>query len=191
MADIGEVRKISIDLLRPYQNNAKKHSPDQVTKIAESIQEFGFLNPVLIDKDYNVIAGHGRIMAMKQLGETEVPCLFVEGLTEAQRRAYILADNRLTELGEWDKDLVSSELEELKNIGFDLTFTGFSIDDIIITDDMGPTYTDEDLEEDLETASANIRVQRGDVWILGRHVLMCGDSTNKEDVEKLVGGVLK
>ena len=98
MADIGEVCRISTDLLRPYENNAKKHSPAQIRKIADSIKEFGFLNPVLIDKDYNVIAGHGRIMAMKELGETEVPCLFVEGLTEAQRRAYILADNRLTEL---------------------------------------------------------------------------------------------
>ena len=186
MADIGEVRRISTNLLRPYEKNAKKHSPAQIRKIADSIKEFGFLNPVLIDKNYNVIAGHGRIMAMKELGETEVPCLFVEGLTEAQRRAYILADNRLTELGDWDRDLVSSELEALNELGFDLNLTGFSIDDIVITDEMAPTYTDEDLEEDVVTSQT--KVNRGEVWILGRHVLMCGDSTNKEDVEKLVGG---
>ena len=187
MADIGEVREIPLDLLKPYEKNAKKHSNAQIRKIANSIEEFGFLNPVLIDKDYNVIAGHGRIMAMKLLGKAEVPCLFVEGMTEAQRRAYVLADNKLTELGEWDKDLVSSELEELKNIGFDLNLTGFSIDDIVITDEMAPTYTDDDLKEDV--ASTKTKVNRGEVWILGRHVLMCGDSTKPEDVEKLVGGV--
>ena len=102
MAKIDSVQEVSLDLLRPYENNAKIHSEDQVNKIAESIQAFGFLNPCLIDKDYNIIAGHGRVMASKKLGLAAVPCIFIEGLTDAQRRAYILADNRLTELGEWD-----------------------------------------------------------------------------------------
>ena len=113
MAEVKQIERVGIDKLIPYINNAKIHSDDQVTRIASSIREFGFVNPVLIDKDFNIIAGHGRVMAAKKLGMTEVPCLYVEGLSEAQRKAYILADNRLGELAEWDMDLVKLELEEL------------------------------------------------------------------------------
>lgn len=105
MAKIGEVQEISIEKLIPYAKNAKLHGSEQVEQIARSIQEFGFISPCLIDRDFNIIAGHGRVMAARHIGMQAVPCVFIEGLTEDQRKAYILADNRLTELGEWVLDL--------------------------------------------------------------------------------------
>jgi len=185
MAKIDGVQEITIDLLRPYSNNAKIHGEEQVQQIADSIKEFGFISPCLIDRDYNLIAGHGRLMAAQKLGMEKVPCVFVEGLTETQRKAYILADNRLTELGEWNRDLVSEELMSLQSSGFDIDLTGFNIDDISITDDMGEYYTDEDFAQD--ASGVEPRIRRGEVWQLGRHTLMCGDSTVKADVHKLVG----
>ena len=130
MGKIAEVQEVTLTKLIPYVNNAKIHSEEQVTKIASSIREFGFLNPVLIDKDFNIIAGHGRVMAAKKLELNTVPCVFVEGLTEAQRKAYILADNRLGELGTWDMELAVAEFEELREMNFDLSLTGFSFPDI-------------------------------------------------------------
>lgn len=126
MAKIDRVQEVSTELLVPYANNAKKHSKEQVDKIAESIKSFGFLSPCLIDNDYNIIAGHGRVMAALQLGLPTVPCVFIDGLSEAERRAYILADNRLTELGDWDFDLVQEELEALNDMDFNVELTGFS-----------------------------------------------------------------
>lgn len=127
MAKIDKVQEVSIDLLKPYRNNAKIHGEDQIKRIAESIKEFGFISPCLIDKDYNIIAGHGRVMSAKLLGMTEVPCLFIEGLTEQQRKAYILADNRLTEMGGWDQELIDEELRALYDSGFDISLTGFEL----------------------------------------------------------------
>lgn len=129
MGNIGKFDQVDVEKLIPYINNAKKHSESQVTKIAASIREFGFLNPVLIDKKYNVIAGHGRILAAKKLGLDKIPAIYAEGLTEAQRKAYILADNRLGELAEWDMDLVSDELAALKELDFDIDLTGFDLED--------------------------------------------------------------
>ena len=131
MGNIGKFDQVDVEKLIPYINNAKKHSESQVTKIAASIREFGFLNPVLIDKKYNVIAGHGRILAAKKLGLDKIPAIYAEGLTEAQRKAYILADNRLGELAEWDMDLVSDELAALKELDFDIDLTGFDLEDDI------------------------------------------------------------
>lgn len=186
MAKSVKLQEVAIDLLRPYERNAKMHPQDQVDKIIASIQEFGFVTPCIIDSDYNLIAGHGRVQAAKEMGLETVPCVFVEGLTEAQRKAYILADNRLGELGEWDMDLVSGELESLKNAGFDIDLTGFDIDDIIIEEDMGADFTEADFGEYLdETPSI---VKEGQIWKLGRHRLMCGDSTKAEDVTKLMNG---
>lgn len=127
MAKIAEVQEVSRTKLKPYERNAKKHSSEQVEKIARSIKEFGFLSPCLIDRDFNIIAGHGRVMAAETLGMETVPCVFVEGLTEEQRRAYILADNRLTELGGWDDELVEAELRALQEVGFDIDVTGFEL----------------------------------------------------------------
>ena len=127
MGTISGVKQVPIGALTPYERNAKLHSPEQVRKIADSIREFGFISPCLIDREGNVIAGHGRILAAQELGMTEVPCVYVEGLTEAQRRAYVLADNRLTELGEWDDSLVQIELRELADLDFDIDLTGFEL----------------------------------------------------------------
>lgn len=129
MAKIDRVQEVSLELLVPYANNAKKHNDEQVEKIAESIKEFGFLSPCLIDNDYNIIAGHGRVMSAKKLGMKTVPCVFVEGLSEAQRRAYILADNKLTEMGGWDVGRVQFELAELNDMDFDVSLTGFELND--------------------------------------------------------------
>lgn len=127
MAKIDKVQEVRLDSLKPYEKNAKVHGQEQVNKIADSIREFGFLSPLLIDKDYNIIAGHGRVMAAKQLGMETVPAVFIEGLTETQRRAYILADNKLTELGGWDMELVEEELKALKDLDFNIDLTGFDI----------------------------------------------------------------
>ena len=123
MADISKIKRVDIDKLIPYENNAKIHSEKQIDKLVESIKEFGFISPVLIDKEYNIIAGHGRTMAAKKVGLKELPCVFIEGLSEDQKRAYILADNRLSEIGsQWDLDLVAAEIESLESIEIDLDF---------------------------------------------------------------------
>lgn len=187
MAKIDGVQEVRLADLVPYERNAKQHSAEQVQKIADSIQEFGFLSPILIDRAGNIIAGHGRVLAARQLGMEQVPAVYVEGLTEAQRRAYILADNRLTELGGWDASLVSSELDDLKASGFDIDLTGFSIDDIIIDESAAPEFTEEELD-DLKARAKDPIIKPGEVWELGAHRLMCGDSTKAEDVAKLMGG---
>lgn len=181
MGTIAGVQQVPIGALTPYERNAKLHSPEQVRKIADSIREFGFISPCLIDREGNVIAGHGRILAAQELGMTEVPCVYVEGLTEAQRRAYILADNRLTELGEWDTELLDLELKELKEMDFDVAFTGFDVD----LDLPEPVEVDDDnFDPDKEVPT---RTKKGDLWILGDHRLLCGDSTVEEDCERLMG----
>lgn len=189
MAKIDKVQEVRLADLKPYEKNAKVHGSEQVDKIAASIKEFGFLSPLLIDKDMNIIAGHGRVMAAKQLGMETAPAVFIEGLTETQRRAYILADNKLTELGGWDDELVSLELDDLKASGFDIDLTGFSIDDIIISEESSPEFTEEQLD-DLKASGKAPRIKPGEVWQLGEHRLMCGDSTKAEDVKKLMGGEL-
>lgn len=178
MAKIGGVQEVRRELLRPYENNAKIHSKSQVKQIAESIKEFGFLSPCLIDKEYNIIRGHGRVMAREMLEMETVPCVFIEGLTETQRKAYILADNRLTELGEWDFDKVQIELKELEDLDFNIELTGFEIED----DNEPVDIVEDDFSEDVESVR-----KTGDIWKLGRHTLMCGDSTRTESVEELIG----
>lgn len=126
MAKIAELQQVALTGLKPYDRNAKTHSPEQVASIARSIREFGFLSPCLIDRAGNIIAGHGRVLAAESLGMKTVPCVFVEQLTDEQRRAYILADNRLTELGGWNMPLVFDELEALDGLAFDITLTGFT-----------------------------------------------------------------
>lgn len=182
MAQVVEIRQVAVGDLIPYVNNAKQHSEDQVTRIASSIREFGFVNPVLIDKALNIIAGHGRVLAAKKLGLETVPCVFVEGLTDAQRKAYILADNRLGELAEWDMDLVTSELEMLQELDFDIDLTGFELPE------EEPDQEAEDDEYD-ETRKVEPRAKRGEIYQLGEHRLMCGDSSSASDLDSLVGGV--
>ena len=121
---------VKIDDLKPYENNARTHSDEQIEKIMRSIDEFGFINPVLIDGDFGIIAGHGRVMGAKRLGMTEVPCIFVEDLTEAQKRAYILADNKLALDAGWDDEILKQELKALDDMNFDITLAGFDIVDL-------------------------------------------------------------
>ena len=180
MAKIADVQEVSLSLLRPYERNAKIHGPQQIEKLKDSIREFGFLTPCLIDGDLNIIAGHGRVMAAKELGMETVPCVFVEGLTDAQRRAYILADNKLGELGEWDMDIVTDELTALADEDFDISLTGFDLDL-----DAGDFVTDDGYDP---APPKDAKSKRGNLYQLGRHRLMCGDSLCADDVQTLVGG---
>ena len=175
---------VNISKLIPYENNARTHSPEQVAKIVRSIEEFGFINPVLIDGDFGIIAGHGRVMAAKQMGMTEVPCLFIEDLTEAQKKAYILADNKLAEDAGWDESLLKIELAELEAMEFDVSLTGFDLADFELEDySSSVTEDDYDAEPPIEP-----KAKLGDIYQLGRHRLMCGDSTDRASIEKLMNG---
>ena len=140
----GNVQQVSISKIKPYQNNAKIHGPEQIRKIADSIQEFGFLNPVLLDDENGLLAGHGRVEAAKLLGMDTVPALYATGLSEAQKRAYIIAYNRLGELAQWDMGLISQELADLRDEGFDIDITGFDVDDILFTDETDLESKDKD-----------------------------------------------
>lgn len=184
-----EMKMISASKLIPYVNNARTHSQEQVNKLRSSLREFGFVNPIIIDSDYNVIAGHGRLMAAKEEGIEEVPCVFVDYLTEAQKKAYILADNRYALDAGWDEELLRLEIESLESMDFDVSLTGFGEDeiaDLFESDEgIGAEDDDFDLSEALEKASF---VERGDVWQVGRHRLMCGDATSEEDIAILMDG---
>ena len=181
-----EMQLISTDKLVPYVNNARTHSAEQILKLRSSLREFGFVNPIIIDKDFNIIAGHGRLMAAKEEGIKEVPCVFADFLTEAQKKAYILADNRMAMDAGWDEELLKIEMEELQNLGYDLGYTGFDekeLADLFGIDDEEVEDDDFDLTAALEKASF---VEKGDVWFVGKHRLMCGDATSSEDVSKLM-----
>lgn len=184
-----EMKMVETSKLIPYVNNARTHSQEQVNKLRGSLREFGFINPVIIDGNYNVIAGHGRLMAAKEEGITEVPCVLVDYLSEAQKKAYILADNRYAQDAGWDEELLRLEIEALEGMDFDVSLTGFSEDelsDLFASDEStGAEDDDFDLSEALEQAAF---VQRGDVWQVGRHRLMCGDATSEEDVATLMDG---
>ena len=188
MKSTERFEKVNIDRLVPYARNARTHSKEQILQLRSSLREFGFVNPVIVDKDLNIIAGHGRIMAAREEGLTEIPCVFVEHLTEAQKRAYILADNRLALNAGWDEELLALEFADLKELGFDLEITGFDADEIekLFADPGGDVADDDfDLTAALEQAAF---VLPGDVWTLGRHRLICGDATVSETVKKLMDG---
>ena len=169
---------VNIEKLIPYVNNARTHSKEQITKLRSSLREFGFINPVIIDRDYNIIAGHGRVMAAKEENITEVPCVFVDHLTEAQKKAYIIADNRFALDAGWDEEMLKLEIEALQDMAFDLSLTGFDdaeLSKLFETDDV---KDDEfDVEAELQKPT---KTQIGDIWLLGKHKLVCGDSTKAE-----------
>ena len=182
----SEMQLVEIVKLIPYVNNARTHSPEQIKKLRSSLREFGFINPVIIDRDYGVIAGHGRIMAAREEGITEVPCVFVDHLTEAQKKAYILADNRMALDAGWDEELLRVELEALEAYDFDMSLTGFDekeLADLFALDD-AVQEDDFDVEEELEKPCFS---KPGDVWHLGRHRVICGDSTQPETYAALLG----
>jgi hypothetical protein len=173
-----------IDSLIPYANNARKHDENQIKQIASSIKEFGFNNPVLIDKDNGIIAGHGRVLAAQRLGWTEVPTIALEHLTETQKKAFILADNRIAMNSSWDNEILAIELEAL-NGEMDLTDLGFEPGEInkLLNGDIIDGLTDVD---DTPATPKEPKAMYGDVYQLGEHRLMCGDSTKEEDVQKLL-----
>lgn len=174
--------------LIPYVNNSRTHSEEQVNQICASINEFGFTNPLLIDEKDSIIAGHGRLMASKKLGMEEVPCIVLEGLTEAQKKAYIIADNKMALNAGWDEELLKIELENLKELDFDLELTGFNVDEL--DDILGTEEEKEVVEDDFEIeVPEEPKAKLGDIYQLGNHRLMCGDSTSEEDVAKLMNGV--
>ena len=181
-----DMQLVPIAKLIPYVNNARTHSPEQITKLRSSLREFGFVNPVIIDRDYNVIAGHGRIAAAKEEGITEVPCVFVDYLTEAQKKAYILADNRMALDAGWDNELLAVEMEELQGLGFDVSLTGFDDKELsdLFGDDADAKEDDFDVEAELEKPCFS---KTGDIWHLGRHTVICGDSTDAATFGKLLG----
>ncbi|WP_458094210.1 site-specific DNA-methyltransferase [Roseomonas sp. WA12] len=178
---------LPVSSLIPYARNARTHSPSQVAQIAASIREFGFTNPILVDGERGVIAGHGRLLAARQLGMQEVPTLELFHLTPAQRRAYVLADNRLALSAGWDEDLLRVELAELGAEGFDLALTGFDELEIasFLTEPSSGLTDPDAVPPAPETPVSTV----GDIWILGRHRLICGDCTDAGVVDAVLGGV--
>ena len=183
-----QIQTIKLADVRAYKNNPKLHNRAQVAKIRESIREFGFINPVLLDENLEIIAGHGRVAAAQDAGMTDVPAIILSHLTDAQKRAYRIADNKLTELGKWSIELLNLEFSELSNLDldFNLEITGFETAEIdLILDGDGtsdpkadavPALTDEDH-----------RCHRGDIWKLGRHTIVCGDALKVESYAALMG----
>jgi site-specific DNA-methyltransferase (adenine-specific) len=185
-----QVTQIQLEQLIPYVNNSRTHSDEQVAQIAASIKEFGFNNPVLVDKDNGIIAGHGRVQAARRLGLTEVPCVRLEHLTKTQRKAYIIADNRLALNAGWDNELLTIELNDLLADDFALELLGFDPAELKdLLDPVEPTegLTDEDA---VPEAPEEPKTKPGDIYQLGRHRLMCGDSTSIDALEKLCDGQL-
>ncbi len=188
MQTTTEMQLVPINKLVPYQNNARTHSPEQINKLRSSLREFGFINPVIIDRDYGVIAGHGRLLAAKEEGIKEVPCVFADHLTEAQKKAYILADNRMAMDAGWDEEMLRVEIEALQEDAFDLSLTGFDEKELadLFADDSKVQEDDFDVDEELEKPAFS---KAGDVWTLGRHRLVCGDSTKPETFATLMADV--
>lgn len=189
MKTTTEMKLVPITKLVPYVNNARTHSPEQINKLRSSLREFGFINPVIIDRDYGVIAGHGRILAAKEEGITEVPCVFADHLTEAQKKAYIIADNRMAMDAGWDEELLRIEIESLQGADFDVSLTGFDPDELadLFADDSDSDVKDDDFDLSAALEKAAF-VKKGDIWTVGRHRLMCGDATSADDVAALMDG---
>jgi DNA modification methylase len=182
-----KIEQVKLDALIPYARNSRTHSDAQVAQIAASIKEFGFTNPVLIDETGSIIAGHGRVMAARKLAIAEVPSIRLTHLTEAQKKAYVIADNKLALNAGWDDEMLAVELTDLKDMGFDLDLTGFSTDEIEAL--LAPVGTEGLTDEDeVPSIPEQPKSQRGDVWLLGEHRLMCGDSTQADDLVKLMDG---
>ena len=187
MITTTELQLVPLDKLVSYQHNARTHSPEQINKLRSSLREFGFINPVIIDRDYGIIAGHGRAIAAREEGIKEVPCVFADHLTEAQKKAYIIADNRMALDAGWDEELLRIEIEELQGMDFDSLLTGFDEKELSKLFDDGKEAKDDDFDVDAELQKPTFS-KAGDVWTLGRHRLVCGDSTKLETYEVLMDG---
>jgi len=183
-----KVERWAIDKLVPYARNARTHSDEQISQIAASIKEWGWTTPVLVDEQGSIIAGHGRTLAAQRLQMTEVPVMVARGWSDAKKRAYVLADNKLAMNAGWDNEMLALELGEIGELGFDLDLTGFSAEEIaaLTPEEIPPGLTDEDAVPEVPVNPVTVL---GDIWILGKHRLMCGDSTSIDTVDKLMAGV--
>ena len=182
-----EVRYRAVSELQPYERNARTHSVKQIEQLADAIARFGFTNPVLIDERGGVIAGHGRLLAAQRLRMSDVPTITVAGLSDAERRALVLADNRIALSSGWDEDMLRDELGALRLADFDLALTGFSDAELaVLGRSVAGGLTDED---DAGAAPAVAATSLGEVWCLGGHRVICGDSTDAATVDKLLAGV--
>lgn len=177
----------TLESLIPYARNSRTHSEEQIAQIAASIREFGFTNPILVDEAGGIIAGHGRAIAAHRCGMTEAPTITLAHLSPTQRRAYVIADNKLALNAGWDDAALRIEFDELRDEGFDLELTGFTLDEIAALDpeEIPPGLTDEDAVPELQPEPIS---KPGDVWLLGKHRVMCGDSTSIDAVETLMDG---
>jgi site-specific DNA-methyltransferase (adenine-specific) len=185
-----QIKEVEITALIPYAKNSRTHDDAQVAQIAASIKEFGWTNPILVDGDKGIIAGHGRLMAAKKLKMDKVPVIELSGMTEAQKKAYVIADNRLALNAGWDNAMLTIELQDLEDEGFDLSLTGFNdaeLDALLNPIEETEGLTDEDAVPDVPEEP---KTKLGDIYILGNHRLMCGDSTSIDAVEKLMDGQL-
>ena len=187
MKTTTEMQLISTEKLIPYVNNARTHSAEQINKLRSSLREFGFINPVIIDRGFNVIAGHGRIEAAKAEGIPEVPCVFADYLTDAQKKAYILADNRMAMDAGWDEELLRVEIEALQAESFDVGLTGFDESEIANLFETDSEVKDDGFDVDAELEKPPV-TKSGDLWLLGNHRLICGDSTREETYTLLMDG---
>ena len=181
-----QMKMVSIDKLVPYVNNARTHSKEQIAKLRGSLREFGFINPVIIDKDYGIIAGHGRVLAAKEENMDQVPCVLVDYLTAAQKKAYILADNRFAMDAGWDEEMLRVEIESLQGEDFDISLTGFDEKELADLFGAGSDAKEDDFDVDAELQKPCFS-RNGDIWHLGKHKVICGDSTLPETYQRLLG----
>ena len=183
-----QIKEVEVTALIPYAKNSRTHDDAQVAQIAASIKEFGWTNPILVDGDKGVIAGHGRLLAARKLGHNKVPVIELKHMTEAQKRAYVIADNKLALNAGWDTAMLSIEMKDLEDEGFDLTLLGFDDKELnaLLEPEVSEGLTDEDAVPELPEEP---KTKLGDIYILGNHRLMCGDSTSIDAVDKLMDGV--
>ena len=184
-----KVERRDLGSLLPYAKNSRTHSDAQVAQIAASMKEWGWTTPILIDESGQIIAGHGRILAARKLGYDQAPVMVAEGWSDAKKRAYVIADNKLALNAGWDDELLALELSELGELGFDMELTGFTLEEIdaLTPEEIAPGLTDEDAVPEVQAEPVS---KLGDVWLLGKHRVMCGDSTSIEALEQLCGGQL-
>lgn len=184
-----KVERRDLGSLLPYAKNSRTHSDAQVAQIAASMKEWGWTTPILIDESGQIIAGHGRILAARKLGYDQAPVMVAEGWSDAKKRAYVIADNKLALNAGWDDELLALELSELGELGFDMELTGFTLEEIdaLTPEEIAPGLTDEDAVPEVQAEPFS---KLGDVWLLGKHRVMCGDSTSIEALEQLCGGQL-
>lgn len=181
-----QMKMVSINKLVPYVNNARTHSKEQIAKLRGSLREFGFINPVIIDKDYGIIAGHGRVLAAKEENMDQVPCVLVDYLTAAQKKAYILADNRFAMDAGGDEEMLRVEIESLQGEDFDISLTGFDEKELADLFGAGSDAKEDDFDVDAELQNPCFS-RDGDIWHLGKHKVICGDSTLPETYQRLLG----